>query len=157
MKIINGNILDMTDGIIVHQVNCKGVMGAGLALQIKNKWPVVFKEYTEHIKYRFERLKQHPLGSINGTSVSNTSKFLMVYNFYSQDNYGRNDRQTNYEAFEKCLITLNKRFENSKIPIGSIPVYFPYGIGCGLAGGDWEIISKMIEKYIPYATIVKLN
>lgn len=154
MKIINGNILDMTDGIIVHQVNCKGVMGAGLALQIKNKWPIVFKEYTEHIKYRFERLKQHPLGSINGTSVS---KSLIIYNFYSQDNYGRNGRQTNYEAFEKCLIGLTKRFENSKITVGSIPVYFPYGIGCGLAGGDWKVISKMIEKYFPQAIIVKLG
>ena len=34
MKIINGNILDITEGVIVHQVNCKGVMGAGLALQM---------------------------------------------------------------------------------------------------------------------------
>ncbi|MGL5458130.1 MAG: macro domain-containing protein [Cetobacterium sp.] len=157
MKIINGNILDMTDGIIVHQVNCKGVMGAGLALQIKNKWPKVFKEYTEHIKYCSERLNKHPLGTINGTSVSNTSKFLMVYNFYSQDNYGRNGIQTNYEAFEKCLIGLVKRFENSKVPIDSIPVYFPYGIGCGLAGGDWKVISKMIEKHFPQAIIVKLG
>ena len=121
---------------------------------LHSKWPVVFKEYKEHIKYRWERFNQHPLGTINGTSVG---KNLIVYNFYSQDNYGRNGRQTNYEAFEKCLIGLTKRFENSKIPVGSIPVYFPYGIGCGLAGGDWKIISELIEKYFPQAIIVKLG
>ncbi len=38
MKIINGNLLEVKKGIIAHQCNCKGVMGAGIALQIKKKW-----------------------------------------------------------------------------------------------------------------------
>ena len=32
-----GNLLESTEGFIAHQVNCKGVMGAGVAKQIKNK------------------------------------------------------------------------------------------------------------------------
>ena len=37
MRIVDGDILDIEKGIIVHQVNCQGVMGAGLAKQIKSK------------------------------------------------------------------------------------------------------------------------
>lgn len=33
------NILNSTETILVHQVNCMGVMGAGLALQIARKYP----------------------------------------------------------------------------------------------------------------------
>ena len=32
-----GNLLESTEDFIAHQVNCKGVMGAGVAKQIKNK------------------------------------------------------------------------------------------------------------------------
>jgi len=37
IKIINGNILDAKETFICHQVNCQGVMGAGLAKAIRNK------------------------------------------------------------------------------------------------------------------------
>lgn len=33
--------------IICHQTNCKGVMGAGIAFQIKRTYPEVFKKYKE--------------------------------------------------------------------------------------------------------------
>ena len=28
--------------LVCHQVNCRGVMGSGLALQIRERYPVVF-------------------------------------------------------------------------------------------------------------------
>lgn len=45
IKYIKGDILDVTEGIIVQQVNCFGVMGAGLAKQIRDKWPKVYDNY----------------------------------------------------------------------------------------------------------------
>lgn len=49
IKFVNGNILTFPerdeDTIICHQVNCKGVMGAGLAKQIRDKWPDVYDRY----------------------------------------------------------------------------------------------------------------
>ncbi len=51
METIVGDILtpNNTDRVVIvcHQVNCKGVMGAGLALQIKNKFPMVYKNYKD--------------------------------------------------------------------------------------------------------------
>ena len=51
IKIISGNILTNLptnkDVYICQQVNCRGVMGAGLALKIRRKWPVVYQQYME--------------------------------------------------------------------------------------------------------------
>lgn len=152
MEIIEGNILDVSEGIIVHQVNCKKKMGAGLALQIKKKYPKVFNDYVNHLEM-YEGMGRDPLGSINSTSCAG----VIVYNFYAQSNYGRNGVQTDYNAFEKCLKELEKRFENSKIEKTDIPVYFPYGIGCGLAGGYWPNILELINKYFPDAKIIKFT
>lgn len=156
MKTIYGDILDIKQGIIIQQVNCKGVMGAGLAKQIRDKYPRVFSDYKKHIAlYKENNLEHHLLGSINSTSL--VEHGITIYNFFSQDTYGKIGRYTDYKAFENCLIKLLKRFKNSKVDPKDFDVYFPYGIGCGLAGGDWSIISNLIEKYFPNAIIVKYN
>lgn len=70
IKLVQGNILDAPENIIVHQVNCKGVMGAGLALQIKSKYPKAFTEYIKLLdwtqeEYRKGYTKQEtPFGSV---------------------------------------------------------------------------------------------
>lgn len=43
IKIINDNILNSTENIICHQVNCKGIMESGLAKQIKYRYPMFTK------------------------------------------------------------------------------------------------------------------
>ena len=45
IKIINGDIFSGTEDIICHQVNTLGVMGSGIALQIKKLYPMVFTAY----------------------------------------------------------------------------------------------------------------
>jgi O-acetyl-ADP-ribose deacetylase (regulator of RNase III) len=35
ITIVKGNALDFTEDILIHQVNCKGIMGGGIALAIK--------------------------------------------------------------------------------------------------------------------------
>lgn len=45
-----GNILESDAEVIVNPVNCVGVMGRGLALQVKLKWPAVFVDYASACK-----------------------------------------------------------------------------------------------------------
>jgi hypothetical protein len=60
---------------------------------------------------------------------------------------------TDYQAFEICL---NKvKIWQSNCLEGVLPVYLPYGIGCGLAGGNWDVIKHLIEEYLPKAILVK--
>ena len=136
MRIIKGNLLHITSGIIVHQVNNGRVMGAGLALQIKQRYP---KHYNDYMKSKMI------LGQI---VVSRVSQELTVVGIIGQDGYGRDRRYTDYDALEEG-------FKRIALIREGKPVYIPYGIGCGLAGGDWKVVSKLIEKHIPNAILVK--
>ena len=41
-----GNIFESHAQTLVNTVNCVGVMGKGIALDFKNRYPEMFKEYT---------------------------------------------------------------------------------------------------------------
>jgi len=140
MKIITGNILDIPEGIICHQVNCQGVMGTGIALQIRRKWPKVYEEYRD-----VHRRGQLFLGNITLTQVGPK---LFVANLCGQDRYGRDKRYTDYNALARCMAVLS---------LLNWPIYIPYGMGCSNAGGDWKVVSSLIDRFLPNAVVVKLN
>ena len=143
MKEIGGNILEVKTGIICHQVNCQGKRGAGIALQIKRKWPKVYEAYLEGL-----RIGSLRLGTVQLVQVSPK---IWVCNMAAQDRYGRDKRYTDYGAFARCLLHLRDH------PTLNIPICFPYKIGCSNAGGDWKVISALIEDIIPEAYIVNFK
>lgn len=54
---------------------------------------------------------------------------------------GRNQRQTDYEALLSSLEKLKDYAQGNNKSVA-----LPFGIGCGLAGGDWETVYKMIDE-----------
>lgn len=76
------------------------------------------------------------------TLFVNCNDGKVVANLFGQDSYGRGFCQTDYVALEKAIATVAKTAAKYKKSVG-----FPYKIGCDLAGGDWSIVSKIIEKY----------
>lgn len=138
MNIGAGNILDIKSGIILHQANCQGVMGAGLALQLKKKWPVVYTDY----RTKYERVGLF-LGDI---ILSRVEGDIFVASLCTQKFYGRGKVFTDYE----CLKNSMKAISTNRMQI-----YVPYGIGCGLAGGDWNVVSKIIDEALPLAIVIK--
>ena len=138
MKIINGNILDIEEGVICHQVNCWKVANAGLARQMRNKWPARWYVYYKQAD-----------GRLGGVRTHRISQSLYVADLYAQEGFGTAKRHTNYAALGHCLMLL-KDIVNKNTTI-----YIPYGIGCGLGGGDWAIVSQIIEDALPDAIVVK--
>lgn len=138
---VDGDILSGLDGthdiFICQQVNCKGVMGAGLAKQIRAKWPVVFTKY----KHACDECT--PMELFANYQVVNVGEKTYVANIFGQLNYGTDKRHTSYYAistvfynmFVNCLETGN---HNAIFRI-------PYGFGCGLGGGDWGVVRSIIE------------
>ena len=47
IKVVKGNLLDATEAIIAHQVNCQRKMNSGVAKAIREKYPIVFDIYQE--------------------------------------------------------------------------------------------------------------
>lgn len=45
ISLINGNLLESNADALVNTVNCVGVMGKGIALQFKRKYPKMFNAY----------------------------------------------------------------------------------------------------------------
>ena len=136
--VIIGDLLNVTDGIICHQVNCRRVAGTGLALQIRNRWPEwhdVFRANRPH------------LGDIHYWRADTN---LIIASLYSQYDYGRSQRRTNYAALGSCMMML-RNFDN----MDNKHICFPYFYGCGLGGGDWEIVRQIITDALPDAVFIK--
>lgn len=64
----------------------------------------------------------------------------IIVNMFSQDKYGRDKRYTNYIAIEKAIKELRKIYPSETIIAA-------YKIGCGLAGGNWNIVKEILERY----------
>ena len=143
MKEIYGNLLEIKEGIICHQVNCQGVMGAGIALQIKKKWSQVFEDYL--CAYRQQITKKNLLGTVVITQVTPE---LKVASIFGQDYYGASG-WTDYIALHKAAIYLKENYPDT-------PIYIPYHMGCGLAKGDWSSVLDALSLLDEHLTIVRL-
>lgn len=132
----NSNLLEVKNGILCHQVNCIGVMGAGIALQIKKKWPKVYISYLDDCNL-FKTDPKKLLGHVQDVMVDND---LFIANCFGQITPG-NGCMTDYKAWD---IILDKLKDLSNFL--NLDLHFPWMIGCGLAGGDWEIMHKKFEK-----------
>ena len=140
---VKGNLLDSDCNYICHQVNCQGVMGSGVAKQIKERWPEVYEAYQEkHARYKRVGLNQNDMLGDMGV-VYIPERDIFVINMYTQRDYGYDGkRYTSYDAFADVLSMLA-----ALIPDGKT-IAFPKNIGCGLGGGNWKVISALIEEIL---------
>lgn len=140
---MEGNILDTPFQFIAHQVNCQGVMGAGLARQIKMKYPEVFQDYVKYCKL-FS--KDNLFGSGFGSWTRDNKHCIL--NIFGQFGYGIGKRQTDYDALYAGFAYVIKLIRDTYFVTNKsyqIVIAIPYGIGCGLAGGDWNEVKSVLE------------
>lgn len=128
---------DQTWYAFAHGCNAQGVMGSGVATQIKNLFPTAYQRYKEvHKKY----------GLHLGSYVDDWEGRAVVFNMITQKYYGRDKSvvYVSYEAITECFKDLDRC---AAAFIGGNPpqVVMPK-IGAGLANGDWNIIEKIIEE-----------
>lgn len=136
VKYVDGNIFDCTEDIIVHQTNCQGVMGHGIALQVKKRYPNVFERYK--ICCEQTENKEELLGTVLYLETFD-KKERCIANIFGQLNYGEG-LQTNYGKLAKGLDDVAEYAKD-----WNCSVAIPYKIGCGLAHGDWNIVKALIE------------
>lgn len=136
LRFEKGDMVESTCRVFCQQVNCKGVMGSGLAKQIREYYPEVYHEYK-----RFCDNGDARLGEIQ---FVRTHDYRICVNMFSQYSYGRNARYTNYDAFKKCLDKLTEKFREAP---SKTEIVFPYHIGCGYGGGDWDTILNMLSAF----------
>lgn len=145
--------------IIPHCCNNLGVMGAGVALALRNKWPQVFNVYQQMAEASNAALScpngfRDRLGS-NCNAVC--EKNIIVVNMIGQDGTVNTDnpKPVKYWALSSCLkevrmnlITLLKQHAHYK---EMKPVIHCPKFGSDLAGGNWDFILELIrEQWLEY-------
>jgi O-acetyl-ADP-ribose deacetylase (regulator of RNase III) len=137
MRHIKGNainiMLQTPHSVLFHQVNCQGVMGSGIALEIKKRFPQHYKDYKEYCAYG-SCLGQNVLTYVDETSNA-------VVGVFGQQYYGKGKRHTNYSALIMGISSEISRMRYTR----NKPTYIlPKYIGCGLGGGDWAIVEQLL-------------
>lgn len=135
VKYISGDILTPNHSsskvLVCHQVNCQGVMGSGLARQVKIQCPEAYESYIKIVRDSDKQC----LGWVDLAYIH--SKNFMVANIFGQYDYGMGKQRTNYQA-------LSCAFDTIRLCSSGYIVRFPYLMGCYRGGGAWEVVEKMI-------------
>lgn len=135
-----GNLLTSNCEYICHQVNCQGVMGSGIAKQIRETYPYV---YTQYLALKDKMSLKLMLGYIQIVPITATDCSKHIINMFAQEYYGYDKKQyTSYDAFYNCLVKI-KRWVPKGATIG-----FPYRIGSDRGGANWDVIESMIKSLL---------
>jgi len=132
IKYIDGDLIKLAQAgefnVIIHGCNCWNTMGSGIAAQIRKVFPRAFTE-----DYKTIRGDKDKLGTITIAKYDCCD----IVNAYTQFKFGQG-RHADYDAIRGCMKEIQRLYTGKKIGL-------PF-IGAGLAGGDWNIISVIIEE-----------
>lgn len=131
IKYIQGDLLESNCRVIAHGVNCSGGFASGVAGQIAKKWPEVKSWYFRKGRWR--------LGMVQYVETDDN----IVANCATQERYGKMAQYgvvyVDYPAVERVMRDLYDYVSQYDLTV-AIPK-----IGAGLAGGDWNVIEKIIN------------
>lgn len=136
---IEGDIFKGGDDVIVHGCNCLCNFGAGIALQVLRIYPEAYRADRE-TGYK-DANKLGTFSSWTGNNFYTHEKSVTVVNAYTQFYPNVKLKPFDYDAFERVLKKIKECFYDRTIAMPKI--------GAGLAGGDWNRISKIIEEVFP--------
>jgi len=132
ITIASGNLLHADVEALVNAVNCVGVMGKGLALQFKNRFPANFEAYAKACKAGEVRIGAM---FVFATGLHQNPRFLV--NFPTKQHWRNSSRIEDIEAGLQSLVG-----EIRERCIRSIAVP---ALGCGLGGLEWREVRPRIE------------
>lgn len=139
LKHATGNLIDMAGSgefnVIIHGCNCFRRMGAGIAKEIRARYPGAYEADCSY----------GSIGDFNklgNLSLYVGDKFVIINAYTQYDTARKGDANTDlfeYAAFSTILRKVAHSYKDSKIGI-------PY-IGMGLAGGNKDTIMTQLHKF----------
>jgi len=138
LKFTTGDMFDVNANILINTINCVGVMGCGVALAFKKKYPGMFREYAGLC--RLQKIQPGVLWNYHTTDDKVIVNFPTKYHWRKQSEYSYVERGL---GELKSLLMLHATFTVSGTPIVAIPA-----LGCGHGGLDWDVVKAMITQYL---------
>ncbi len=130
---IKGDIFEVGANILVNPVNCVGVMGKGLALQFKQKYPQMYVEY--------RNICNRNMLSIGKMHIWENNDITII-NFPTKIHWRDKSK---YEYISRGLDFLCNLFIGEQNIIKDDDIIAIPPLGCGLGGLDWNKVKTIIE------------
>ena len=131
---VHGNMFDTKYDAYINPVNCKGVMGKGLALEFKKRYPMNFILYKDIC----DQGKLKP-GYVYWTRDITTN--TIIINFVTKDHWKDPSR---IEWIEEGCRNLKDYWLSDQNIIESVAIP---KLGCGLGGLKWSDVRPILIKY----------
>lgn len=132
----DGDLFDCGANILVNATNCEGIMGGGIALAFKERFPDMFKDYVEVCKR----------GCVPGILHTYLEGYHTTIINFPTKNLVANPSEMKYikqsaASFINTLVAL--RIIYSEKPNKRALVAIP-ALGCGLGGLEWENVKPLL-------------
>ena len=128
---LKGDLFSSPAHVLVNTVNTVGVMGKGIALEFKNRYPEMFKVYQKTCDDKLFDIGKLLLWKMN-------EKWILLF---PTKKHWRSPSKLTY--IEKGL----EKFVQSYEKLGIESIAFPK-LGCGNGGLDWDDVRPIMEKYL---------
>ena len=119
--------------VIVHGCNCFCTMGGGIARSIQEEFPEAYAADLKTIKG-----DRNKLGNFTFVTVNRNDREITIVNGYTQFDFLGDGVLVDYQAVRKLFAKIKQEFPGKRIGYPKI--------GAGLAGGDWQILSAIIDE-----------
>lgn len=142
-----GNPFDM----IIHIVNCSGIMKGGIAKGISTRYPEVEQEYIRYCR----QLRSAALGKVQVCELNYPDKTLYIANLFAIDKpnfdwYKQKEklRVVSYPALGSALNMLASYIKLLNVDIAQFKIGVPIGMGTARGGANWYIVEEHVNYYL---------
>jgi O-acetyl-ADP-ribose deacetylase (regulator of RNase III) len=133
IELTRGNLLEAPVEALVNTVNTAGIMGKGIALQFKQAYPPMFRDYERACKageVQLGKVRVFDLGGLVGGP-------RWIINFPTKGHWRAGSRMADIETGLRDLVATLKRLHIRSIAVPPL--------GCGNGGLDWNDVRPRIE------------
>jgi O-acetyl-ADP-ribose deacetylase (regulator of RNase III) len=138
-----GNLFDYAGFAIGHGVNCQGLMGAGIALEFRKRWPEMYEEY----KVMCDSGELQPGGFFGWLHQPElyegfSGEGTLVVNLATQQRPGRDARlRWVVSSLNQAATVLQRHYDTNELAIPRV--------GCGIGGLHWEQVKAALSFEAP--------
>ncbi len=130
---LRANIFNSPVQALVNPINCQGVMGKGLALQFRKRFPRMYEHYCHDCR----SVRVRP-GTIHVFANQPHGTPRRILNFPTKDNWRQPSRLEYIQTGLDHLTTLCTPLQIESIAIPPL--------GCGLGGLRWSDVQPLIDR-----------
>ena len=126
-----GNIFDSPAQVITNTINCVGVMGKGLALEFKKRYPEMYQDYRQKCQDGLVKIGEPYLWE---------NDQVQILNFPTKRHWRNGSRLDDIEAGLKYLAENYAEMGISTLALAPL--------GCGNGGLEWSKVKPLIVKFL---------